>query len=144
MSDLTKFNLKSHQYNVTTTVDRLGIDSFNFGVVIFNMEENIAFRLDYDTSDLHTAIRLAERVYKKGVVNLPLWEGYPDFFEYTQMSDIINNWNDYHINEKNIYDEYTHAVDMGADYDDGSQAYGEMLERQAQDYVDEMTERGLY
>ena len=124
-NDLTNFNLKEAGFSVSTQTVREGGDHFFDLVVIFNLKEGIAFDLPVELK-LDKSWEMAERVFKKGFVDLTQWNP-SEFLEFTDQSDIDSGWTkalSYDCEEFSVEDE------------DGEIAYRQKLEREAQEFAD--------
>lgn len=133
MSDLTRFNLKKHNFYIDTRMENDHPDCTQAKVVIFNFTDNIAFELPIELPIAH-ALDLKELIVAKGIVNLIRWDT-SNYLKHVTKFDLFNGNIDPYCfgepecpSEHEIYDE------------DGSIAFGEMLERHAQEHTDQEKE----
>jgi hypothetical protein len=125
MSDLTKFSLVANQFNIyIDCVNLNGEDDYAFKVVIFNFNDKVAFELPLSRS-YNKVESLADKVAAKGIVNLTKW-GASDLLDYVQIDDITEGFKELHT-QNEVLEEPQEC--------DGSEAYGAMLEQQAQEHV---------
>ncbi len=125
MSDLTKFSLVANQFNIyIDCVNLNGADDYAFKVVIFNFNDAVAFELPLARS-YKKVKTLADKVAAKGVVDLTKWTG-SDLLDYVQIDDITEGFKKLHTQNEVLEEPQE---------DDGSEAYGAMLEEQAQEHV---------
>ena len=126
MADLTRFSLTDNAFNVYIACDNLnGVDDYAFKVTIFNFADEVAFELPA-SRDLKKVKRLCNKVIDKNIVDLTKWIA-SDVLTYIAIEDVIEGY-------KKLEAGYEQLEDDTA-CEDGSEAYGEMLEQQAQEHV---------
>jgi hypothetical protein len=134
MFDLTKFNLKKHNFYMhvrKVTVDPFNQNNTHAKVVIFNFTDETAFELPNNFT-LDEAHEVQANIIKNPIVNLIDWDT-SDYLTHITKDDLFSCRIDPHCfgnpeqppepTEDDIHDE------------DGDIAYGEMLEKQAQDFA---------
>jgi len=125
MSDLTKFSLVANQFNIyIDCVNLNNEDDYAFKVVIFNFNDKVAFELPLARS-YKKVEALADKVAARDIINLTKWVG-SDLLDYIQIEDITKGFKKLHT-QNEVLEE--------TQENDGSEAYGAMLEQQAQDHV---------
>jgi hypothetical protein len=88
-TDLTKWRFKEAGYRLSVEMIRHDIDDFEFFVVAYNFEEQMAFRNVVNFGgDLQRAEEHKATIDKYGFFNLTTWDTFGDFFEYRQESDM--------------------------------------------------------
>ncbi len=92
-TDLTRFNLKSANFYLSVKTVKLDIDDFHWVVVAYNFADDCAFELPTKFTFPSEAQKLADKIHARKVINLTLWDS-SDFLEYTQPSDITNEFID--------------------------------------------------
>lgn len=111
-TDLTRFNLKTANFYISVKTVKLDIDDFHWVVVVYNFNDDCAFELPTKFTYPDEAQKLADKIHARKVINLTLWDS-SDFLEYTQRSDITNEFVDC------LCYDGINEIGTACDYDDG-------------------------
>ena len=131
MNNLKTFNLVDNKFSVSIVTHNLnGIDDYCWTVCVFNLEDKVSFELPQKSSDLCKVLKLAEKVFNKGTIDLTLWNP-SEFHYYTCQND---------IDEGFVNNVWSYEVDELIEDEDGEQAYQNMIEQQVQNYMDSQVE----
>ena len=90
MDNLKALPIKANGFKLTVGMNRIGIDEFEWSVWMFNFDEKICWKHNFESTSFERVSRLADKIYKADRANLmECWMPYDEFFEFNQEGDPI-------------------------------------------------------